>query len=376
MKKTINVNLNGQAFTIDEDAYRLLDSYFRNLKIYFRKEEGVTEIIADFEARIGELLDEKIRLGYQVISIPQVEEVIARMGKPTDFSEETTASEKQSAQPEDKGTEKKFFRNPENKKIGGVCSGISAYFGWDVLPVRIIFFILIFVSYALIIPAYLLIWILAPEAKTAEQKLQMCGKPITLENIGKAVASEIEESKEKNKHKTGFIDSLVEFIGAFLKICFVGLSCLLGLPILFALIVVVFVLLSILFGIVSAIDIAALLPWWIDPMVSIPYPTLTTVTFILLLLIPLAAIVYGIIAYFAKLKPMKAGIRWLIFGIWVLVLTLFLCSRFKINVKYFRNIDYYSWHQEEIPVFRREQTCFGENMLNLTKTDLIWRKHA
>jgi phage shock protein PspC (stress-responsive transcriptional regulator) len=347
MKKTINVNLNGQAFTMDEDAYQLLDSYLRNLKIYFRKEEGVTEIIADFEARIGELLGEKIRLGYQVISIPQVEEVIARVGKPTDFSEETTASEKQGALPEDKGTEKKFFRNPENKKIGGVCSGISAYFGWDVLPVRIIFFILIFVSYALIIPAYLLAWILAPEAKTAEQKLQMCGKPITLENIGKEVASEMEENKEKNKSKTSFVGSFVEFIGAFLKICFVGLSCLLGLPILFALILIAFVLLSILFGVVSAIDIAALFPWWIDPMVSVPYPVLTTVTFILLLLIPLAAIVYGIIAYFAKSKPLKAGVRWFILGIWILVLTLFLCSKFKINVKYFKNIYYSSWHWED-----------------------------
>ena len=85
MKKTLTVNLGGTVFHIDEDAYQLLDKYLSNLRIHFRKEEGSDEIMDDFEMRISELLNERIRLGYEVITIEQVEEVIKRMGKPEEI---------------------------------------------------------------------------------------------------------------------------------------------------------------------------------------------------------------------------------------------------------------------------------------------------
>ena len=88
MKKTLTVNLGGTVFHIDEDAYQLLDKYLSNLRIHFRKEEGSDEIMDDFEMRISELLNERVRLGYEVITIEQVEEVIKRMGKPEEIFEE------------------------------------------------------------------------------------------------------------------------------------------------------------------------------------------------------------------------------------------------------------------------------------------------
>ena len=69
MKKTLTVNLNGIVFHIDEDAYQLLDSYLTNLRIHFSREEGSDEIMSDFEARISELLNERIRLDFNVIEI-------------------------------------------------------------------------------------------------------------------------------------------------------------------------------------------------------------------------------------------------------------------------------------------------------------------
>lgn len=85
MKKTLTINLGGSVFHIDEDAYQLLDKYLSNLRIHFKKEEGSDEIMNDFELRISELFSERTRLGYQVISIEQVEEVIKRMGKPEEI---------------------------------------------------------------------------------------------------------------------------------------------------------------------------------------------------------------------------------------------------------------------------------------------------
>ena len=85
MKKTLTVNLGGTVFHIDEDAYCLLDNYLSNLKIHFRKEAGADEIIDDIERRISELFTEKLTAGSQVITIADVEEVIARMGKPEEL---------------------------------------------------------------------------------------------------------------------------------------------------------------------------------------------------------------------------------------------------------------------------------------------------
>ena len=85
MKKTFTVNLNGTVFHIDEDAYQLLENYLSNLRIHFSREEGSDEIMSDFEARISELLNERIRLGFSVITIEHVEEVIQRMGKPEEL---------------------------------------------------------------------------------------------------------------------------------------------------------------------------------------------------------------------------------------------------------------------------------------------------
>lgn len=80
MKKTLTVNLGGTVFNIDDDAYRLLDNYLSNLKMHFRKEAGADEIVDDIERRISELFAEKLSAGSQVITIADVEEVIARMG--------------------------------------------------------------------------------------------------------------------------------------------------------------------------------------------------------------------------------------------------------------------------------------------------------
>ena len=80
MKKTLTVNLGGTVFHIDEDAYRLLDNYLCNLRLHFRKQEGAEEIVNDIENRISELFAEKLSAGSQVITIADVEEVIARMG--------------------------------------------------------------------------------------------------------------------------------------------------------------------------------------------------------------------------------------------------------------------------------------------------------
>ena len=125
MKKTLTVNLGGTVFHIDEDAYQLLDKYLSNLRIHFRKEEGSDEIMDDFEMRISELLNERVRLGYEVITIEQVEEVIKRMGKPEEIFEEEEKStdhednyRAQQQETHTQTTKKRLMRDPDNRILG------------------------------------------------------------------------------------------------------------------------------------------------------------------------------------------------------------------------------------------------------------------
>lgn len=334
MKKTINVNLNGRVFTMDEDAFRLLDNYLNNIRIYFRKEEGSSEIIADFEARIEELFSEKTRLGYLVITIEDVEEVIARVGKPDDFAEkEDVEEEKQTCFTDTKEVKKKFYRNVDDKMFGGVCSGIAAYFGWNILAVRIIFIVLLFATSFWIVPFYLIAWIVFQGAHTAEQKLQMRGKPITVENIGKTVAAEVEPTpvKESKGCLAGFIDLCVGLMKVFL----VGLGCLVGLPLLFALFIIIIVLIAVVFGVGGGT--LGVLPSFL----VVSNPVLLTITTILVFSIPIVALIYALIAHFASLKPLNRPAIWTFLIIWILALILFLSSGFRIYKNdWFRNLNW------------------------------------
>ena len=331
MKKTLSINLNGRVFNIDEDAYELLDNYLLNLKSYFRKDSDSAEIIQDFEARIEELFQERIRLGYNVITIEQVETIIERMGKPEDFGSEDFESKESDTntkkEPETKEKPKKrFYRNVDDKMLGGVCSGIAAYFGWDPLPVRIIFFLLIFFSQFFIVPVYIIFWVLMPAAITASQKLEMRGEAVTLENIGKTVS----ETATKINNE-GCLHSALKF----------GLGCfgaLVGIPVLFALIIVFIVLISLLFGFSGLLffPLNFLGFDWNIPF-GLPH-TVGIIALIFVLGIPLLSIVYGLFAAIFALfspnktvRPINRAIKWTGLSIWIIALIVLILSGIKLS---------------------------------------------
>ena len=200
MKKTLTVNLGGTVYHIDEDAYKLLDTYLSNLRIHFRREEGAEEIVHDMELRISELFTDRLRDGKQVITIEDVEEIIAQMGKPEDLGDEADGGGESSKDAKDGSTYsqiakglRRLFRDSDNKVLGGVASGLAAYFGWDPTWVRIIFLILgIFLKGFVI--AYIIAWIAIPLARTIPEKLAMRGTKINVENIGRTVTDNFEKA--------------------------------------------------------------------------------------------------------------------------------------------------------------------------------------
>lgn len=187
MIKTVTVNLAGQVFHIDENAYEKLSAYLKAIKKLYSAEEGGEEILSDIEARIAEVFLSKLKeSGKEVVSMSEVEDIISTLGKPEEFEAETTESSHTSSTNEGKKSDKRLFRNPDDEFIAGVCSGLSAYLGInDPLWLRLIFALLIFTGFGSGLLIYIILWILVPEAKTATEKLQMKGEPVNIENIEK-----------------------------------------------------------------------------------------------------------------------------------------------------------------------------------------------
>ena len=140
----MTVNLGGTVFNIDDDAYRLLDNYLNNLRHHFRKEVGADEIVDDIERRISELFTERCSAGRQVITLADVEMVIARMGRPEEMEQDDAESAAPNPEEQQAASvpRKRLFRDPDDKILGGVFSGIAAYFGVDAALLRLLMFVL------------------------------------------------------------------------------------------------------------------------------------------------------------------------------------------------------------------------------------------
>ncbi|MGB0887751.1 MAG: PspC domain-containing protein [Vicingaceae bacterium] len=225
MNQTVTINISGVVFHIDVDAYENLKKYLNKIKSYFKDSEESEEIMTDIEARIAELFNEKITSDNQVIQSKDVEEVITVMGKPEQYidEDEEPVAEKTHTKQRTYTTAKKLFRDPDDRMIGGVASGIAAYFGIDALWIRLFFVIAIISGFGVVL--YLILWMIMPEAKTSSDKLQMRGQPVNIDNIGKTFkdeANKVSDQLRSNGQQYGkkaesAVGALFNFLGQILK---------------------------------------------------------------------------------------------------------------------------------------------------------------
>jgi len=208
MKKTLTINISGTVFHIDEDAYDQLKNYLSKISDHFRKEEGGHEIINDIEARISEIFSQKTGTTNEVVTVTMVNEIIQIMGLPEDFEafDEDNSFEQEMKTHNTSGgyvrQNKRLYRDTESMVFGGVCSGLSHYLKMDKILVRILFIILIVVTSGAAIPAYIILWIAVPKARTTSQRLEMKGEEINVGSIGKSVKEDFSEMKDhSDKYK-------------------------------------------------------------------------------------------------------------------------------------------------------------------------------
>jgi len=211
MNKTININLGGLFFHIDEIAFqklrRYLDSISRSLS---DDPQGKNEIIKDIEARISELLSEKITDARQVVNEGDIDEVIKIMGQPEDYAdaEEGYTKEDTNYNRRRKPSGKKLFRDGDDKFLGGVASGIGHYFDVDTVWIRLAFILLAFSGFSVL--TYLVLWIVIPQAETTAEKLQMEGEDVNIDNIEKKIREEFSHVSDKIKNSADEISGKIK----------------------------------------------------------------------------------------------------------------------------------------------------------------------
>lgn len=345
MTKTLTVNIGGMVYTIDEDAYQLLDTYLSNLKKHFAHEESADEILYDMEQRMGELFSERIESKNQIITLKDVEDVIKLMGQPEDFQEGESESPTNSTQDKaedskDKG-DRRLFRDPDNKILGGVLAGIAHYYNLDVTLVRLGFVvcgaILLHVGILSLLILYMIGWAVIPEASDAADRLAMHGEKINVENIGKTVTDGFEKASNfVNDPKTQsnmkrFGEGLVNFMGVCAKIFLVLLAIAFA-PVAFGVIMVCFGLAMGGLGLLAATPaiISESFPLLVDEfpilndgLLFTQHPVLIwslAISGILIAILPLFALIHMLFHYFGTAKPMGVNTRIALIIIWFIAL--------------------------------------------------------
>ncbi len=253
MKKNITINLCGRLYSIDEDAFELLSHYTDTLRSYFSRQEGGDEIANDIEARISELFDELKAQGIEAITIEHVQDIIKRIGELNEITNnEESVNDTANNTKADNGTgksassntfeqsldswfyslkKKRFYRDPSRKILGGVMAGCASYFGGVPLAWRLAYIVLTLLWWNLIsimssfipfifqltpILFYIILVILAPQAKTPEQKLRMKGIDVTPQNLSNEVAELSISENEDNLDKQGMARSFFNTLGSII----------------------------------------------------------------------------------------------------------------------------------------------------------------
>jgi phage shock protein PspC (stress-responsive transcriptional regulator) len=296
MNKTVSINIGGIVFHIDEHAYEKLKSYLQAIRSHFDSEAGREEIISDIESRIAEIFAERIEADKREVVMEQdVEAMIEAMGRPEDFGEvEEGASEEQAREPRSTQT-RRFYRNPDDKVLGGVLSGISAYFNIDPIWLRLAF-VLGFFIWGTGLLIYIILWIIIPEAKSATEKLEMKGEKVNLGNIEKTVKEEINSIKEtindmgSGKKVGSLFERFVNFVITVVQYLFKFAIKLFGLALAVGG-VAFLVMLSL--GLSSAIGVTSVFPIPVDQFFSSnAQMVIGLISAVLLVGIPLVALLY------------------------------------------------------------------------------------
>lgn len=226
MDKTISISLGGFSFIVDDRAYQKLKNYLDEVRQSLNGMEGTDDIIADVEVRIAELFKQRLD-SREVVNEHDVEYIIGVMGRPEQYLNEddetagvSDSGKTYTGKPEE-GGKRKLYRDPDDKILGGVLSGLAHYLGIETWITRLIWILLFFADIPMTgtsftILSYIILWIILPKAETATQKYEMFGQTGDFETIKRNVSSSVTGVKSGNSASNVFGEILRAIAKLFL----------------------------------------------------------------------------------------------------------------------------------------------------------------
>ena len=210
MNTVIIINLNGNAFHLEEPGFQSLRAYLERAQAQLKDNPDKAEIMADLEQAIADKCAHFLRPHKNVLSAAEIDEIPKEMGpvqseNAADTS--TAASDPPNAGPKigtaPAGAPKRLYQIREGAMLSGVCTGLAAYLDVDVTIVRIAFVVLTLLTTGIWILVYLIMMLVVPFANTGEEYAAAAGAPFNAQEVvdrAKKHYAEFKDSKEWRRH--------------------------------------------------------------------------------------------------------------------------------------------------------------------------------
>ena len=184
MQKVISINLNGNAYQIEEHGYDALVSYLETAQRQLRDNPDRAEILADLEQAIAEKCQRFLTAHKTVVSAGEVDQIIKEMG-PVDGAagSGSGAATGTASAGAPTGAPRRLYRIVDGAMIAGVCNGLGAYLHIDPTIVRIIFGGLLLFTGGGFVIVYLALTFILPEANTSEERAAAYGQPFNAQEL-------------------------------------------------------------------------------------------------------------------------------------------------------------------------------------------------
>ena len=180
MQKVITINLNGNAFQLDEEGYEALRAYLAEAGARLGGNPDASEILRDLEQSIAEKCQRHLGPGKSVVTTAEIEQMLREIG-PVDSSAGGPSAPSASPQP------KRLYQIREGAVVSGVANGLAAYFNIDPTIVRVVWVMAAVLEASradrppmLTIGLYVLLMFIVPYAKTSEERAAAQGAAQTL----------------------------------------------------------------------------------------------------------------------------------------------------------------------------------------------------
>lgn len=312
MNKTVSANIGGMVFHIEEHAYEKLNKYLGNIRSHFTKSDGQDEIIQDIESRIAEIFQDRNK-SKEVILEADIDHVISVMGKPEQlFGDDENAQAKSASSFLDDSTPKAYkrlYRDPEDRVIAGVCSGLSHRLNIDPVWFRLAFVLIFFLAGSGIL-VYIILALVLPKAETPAQKLEMRGEQVNINTLSK------EASAPASTKPQGFISRFFDVVGSVFLVLLKAIAYIagafvafIGLVILFAIVVTILAMMG-LGGISIPVYIT-------DYFLTSSQQFWSIVAIILVFGVPTIMLIYGLVKMVFKLKHSNRMLNMSALVLWI-----------------------------------------------------------